>query len=110
LRRASSNWLNNFAVAISTPDFVAAAPYGAYIFLGLICVIGSIYVYFWVPETKTRTLEELDELFGDTSGRSLLESEMLEQAQRNVGLLAVVGIEKPQDNSSDSEKFDHGDA
>lgn len=26
---ASSNWLNNFVVAISTPDFVDAAPYGA---------------------------------------------------------------------------------
>ena len=98
---ASSNWLNNFAVANSTPDFVAAAPFGAYIFLGLICVLGALYVYFGVPETKTRTLEELDELFGDKSGRSRLEAQMLEQAQRDVGLLTVAGIGKQHDSGSD---------
>jgi len=101
---ASSNWLNNFAVAISTPDFVAAAPYGAYIFLGLICVIGAIYVHFGIPETKNRTLEEIDEVFGDKSSRSRLEAEMLEQAQRDVGLLALAGIEKSQSGSLDSDK------
>jgi len=106
---ASSNWLNNFAVAISTPDFVAAAPYGAYIFLGLICVLGAFYVHFGVPETKARTLEEIDELFGDQSGQSRLEVKMLHQAQRDVGLLAVAGIELQQDNGSDSEKHSvHG--
>ncbi|KIM82444.1 hypothetical protein PILCRDRAFT_820292 [Piloderma croceum F 1598] len=104
---ASSNWLNNFAVAISTPDFVAAAPFGAYIFLGLICILGALYVHIGVPETKTRTLEEIDEVFGDKSGRSHFEAEMLEQAQRDVGLLAVAGIEKQSDNGSDSEKPSH---
>jgi len=107
LNSASSNWLNNFAVAISTPDFVAAAPFGAYIFLGLICVLGALYVHFGVPETKTRTLEEIDEVFGDETGRSRLEVEMLEQAQRDVGLLVVAGIEKQPDNGSDSEKPSH---
>lgn len=106
---ASSNWLNNFAVAISTPDFVAAAPYGAYIFLGSICVFGAFYVHFGVPETKARTLEEIDEVFGDQSGQSRLEVEMLQQAQRDVGLLALAGIELQQDNGSDSEKHSvHG--
>jgi hypothetical protein len=61
---ASSNWLNNFAVGMSTPDFVTAAPYGVYIFLGLMCILGTLYVYFLVPETKNRTLDEMDELFG----------------------------------------------
>ena len=61
---ASSNWLNNFAVGMSTPDFVTAAPYGVYIFLGMMCVLGTLYVFFLVPETKNRTLDEMDELFG----------------------------------------------
>jgi hypothetical protein len=39
-------------------------------------------------------LEEIDEVFGDKSSRSRLEAEMLEQAQRDVGLLALAGIEK----------------
>lgn len=41
---------------MSTPDFVAAAPFGAYIFLGLMCVIGAAWVYFFVPETKVPPL------------------------------------------------------
>ncbi len=90
---ASSNWLNNFAVAMSTPDFVSAAPYGAYIFLGLMCVIGTAYIYFLVPETKQKTLDELDAVFGDNSGRSQWESQQLLQAQRDVGLLRLAGIE-----------------
>jgi hypothetical protein len=88
---ASSNWLNNFAVAISTPDFVAAASYGAYIFLGLMCIIGAAYVYWGVPETAGRSLDEIDELFGDASGRSAREAGMLHQAMADVGLLRFVG-------------------
>ena len=65
--------------------------------------MGAIYVHFGVPETKARTLEEIDEVFGDTSGRSRLETEMLQQAQHDVGLLAIAGIEKQRDNNSDSE-------
>lgn len=101
---ASSNWLNNFAVAISTPDFVEAAPYGAYIFLGLMCIIAAVWVSFFVPETKNRTLEELDELFGDDSGRSKWEAEQMLLAQREVGLLSVADIEHPQKASSENEK------
>lgn len=90
---ASSNWLNNFAVGMSTPDFVTAAPYGVYIFLGLMCVLGTLYVFFFVPETKNRTLDEMDELFGDKTGRSKAESAVLLSAMRDVGLLRAAGIE-----------------
>lgn len=82
-----SKRLNNFAVGLSTPDFITAAPYGVYIFLGLICFLSVAYVHFLVPETKGRTLDELDELFGDQSGRSKMETAMLLQAQKDVGLL-----------------------
>lgn len=80
---------------MSTPDFVAVAPYGAYIFLGLMCVIAAAYVLFLVPETKNRTLDELDEVFGDTSGRSTWEAEQMRQAQRDVGLLALLDMDRP---------------
>jgi hypothetical protein len=98
---ASSNWLNNFAVAMSTPDFVAVAPYGAYIFLGLMCVIAAAYVLFFVPETKNRTLDELDEIFGDTSGRSTWEAQQMRQAQTDVGLFNLVDIGR---STHDKEK------
>lgn len=58
--------LNNFAVGISTSPFLSASDFGAFIFFGCITTIGALYVYFLVPETKGRTLEEMDELFGAT--------------------------------------------
>jgi sugar porter (SP) family MFS transporter len=101
---ASANWLNNFAVGISTLDFVKAAPYGAYIFLGMICVISIGYVFWFVPETKNRTLDELDELFGDQSGRSKMEAAVMLQAQKDVGLIAFADMEVSGDHESSSHR------
>lgn len=84
---ASSNWLNNFAVAMSTPDMIDALKYGAYILFGLICVIGTAYVFFLVPETKNRTLEEMDELFKDETGQGKRDIERLTRIWRELGLL-----------------------
>ncbi|KAF5092675.1 hypothetical protein D0Z03_002750 [Geotrichum reessii] len=84
---ASSNWLNNFAVAMSTPDMIAALKYGAYIFFGLLCVIGASYVWFLVPETKDRTLEEMDEVFKDDSGQGKRDLERIQRIWTELGLL-----------------------
>lgn len=89
---------------MSTPDLVAVAPYGAYIFLGMMCVLAALYVAFLVPETKGRTLDELDELFGDNSGRSKWEGDLMMQAQQDVGLLSVAGLAH-----TDSEEQDKHD-
>ncbi|KAG8991261.1 hypothetical protein FRB90_001418 [Tulasnella sp. 427] len=75
------------------PDFVTAASWGVYIFLGMMCVFGATYVFFFVPETMNRTLDEMDQLFGDNSGRARADAAVLEQAFHNVGLLKAVGIE-----------------
>lgn len=93
---------------MSTPDFVAAAPYGAYIFLGMMCVIAIFYVGFFVPETKNRTLDELDEMFGDKSGRSKWEAELMLQAQREVGLLDVADIEPKRAGLGDKRSDSYG--
>ncbi|GAC94273.1 monosaccharide transporter [Pseudozyma hubeiensis SY62] len=111
---AASNWLNNFAVAMSTPDFISAAPYGVFIFLGLMCFIAIAYVVFFVPETKLKSLDELDAVFGDKSGRSQWEAGMMLQAQRDVGLLRLAGIEEPKglptsDNASGDLDEKHSD-
>ncbi|EST07367.1 General substrate transporter [Kalmanozyma brasiliensis GHG001] len=104
---AASNWLNNFAVAMSTPDFITAAPYGVFIFLGVMCLIAIAYVIYFVPETKMKSLDELDAVFGDNSGRSQWEAGMMLQAQRDVGLLRLAGIEESKaglaHNSSDDQ-------
>jgi len=41
--------------------------YGTYIFFGSCTILMTIWAYFFVPETKGRTLESMDQLFGATT-------------------------------------------
>ena len=58
-----------------------------------------LYVIFLVPETKGRTLEEMDELFGST-GMAAADNERKHRIEREIGLLALVGVE-PADEKHD---------
>ncbi|RMY74654.1 hypothetical protein D0863_03081 [Hortaea werneckii] len=86
----SSNWLNNFAVAMATSDFIDTSQFGAFIFFGVVTTIGVIWVFFFVPETKGRTLEEMDEIFGD-AGLAHADNERKEKIERDIGLTALLG-------------------
>ncbi|KAJ5301524.1 hypothetical protein PENANT_c002G05104 [Penicillium antarcticum] len=88
----SSNWLNNFAVGTATSPFLEKSNFGAFIFFGCITSIAVVYVIFLVPETKGRTLEEMDELFG-TTGMAAADNERKVRIERDIGLLALVGVE-----------------
>ncbi|KAJ5600933.1 hypothetical protein N7450_002000 [Penicillium hetheringtonii] len=90
--------LMNFAVATATSPFLAASTLGAFIFFGCVTAIGILYVIFLVPETKGRTLEEMDELFG-SAGMAAADAERKHRIESEIGLLALVGME-----SSESEK------
>lgn len=57
-----SNWAANFAVALSFPILVAAFSQTPVFWgLGVMCIISMIFVYFVVPETMGRSLEEIEE-------------------------------------------------
>ena len=85
----SANWLNNFAVGISTSPFIAASQFGAFIFFGCMCVVATLWVYFLVPETKGLTLEEMDELFGDT-GFAQADLALKQRIEKDIGLTALL--------------------
>ncbi|KXL51301.1 hypothetical protein M433DRAFT_157583 [Acidomyces richmondensis BFW] len=89
----SSNWLNNFAVGLSTSPFISASQFGTFIFFGCITSIAALWVYFFVPETKGRTLEEMDELFGEVG---FAQADMAAKAriERQIGLTALLGDEE----------------
>jgi sugar porter (SP) family MFS transporter len=63
-----SNWFNNFIVGLITPPLVIKTGYGAYIFFMIFCGLGAAWVWFVVPETMGRTLEEMDHVFQDDTG------------------------------------------
>ncbi|KAJ5172091.1 hypothetical protein N7492_004684 [Penicillium capsulatum] len=62
-------WLADFVVGISTPSMLSNITYGTYIFFAAMCFLAGLWAFFLLPETSGKTLEELDEVFGDTSGQ-----------------------------------------
>ncbi|ORY74340.1 putative MFS monosaccharide transporter [Protomyces lactucae-debilis] len=63
-----SNWFWNFVIGLITPPLIDGTGYGAYVFFGAFCFLCGIWVYFFVPETAGRSLEEMDKVFGDSAG------------------------------------------
>ena len=61
---ASSNWMSNFIVGQITPVMLKKITFGTFIFFGLLTFGGGAFIWFFVPETKRLTLEEMDVLFG----------------------------------------------
>ncbi|KAL4769114.1 general substrate transporter [Aspergillus nidulans var. acristatus] len=81
---ASSNWLNNFAVAFYTPDMFDMWAFGTYIWFAGFLTVGIFWVWFFLPETKGTTLEEMDQVFKSRTGAE--DAAMLAQARADVGL------------------------
>lgn len=56
-----SNWAANFPVALLFPILVAALSQTPVFWgLGVICIISMVFIYFVVPETMGRSLEEIE--------------------------------------------------
>lgn len=66
---------------------VAKMGYGTFIFFGAMCILGALFIYFVVPETKNLTLEEMDEVFGDEAGSAIEDRNRLLQIYTELGLL-----------------------
>lgn len=87
---ASSNWMNNFIVGQVTPDMLSGITYGTYLVFGILTFMGAGFIWFYVPETKRLTLEEMDVVFGtDTTARA--DQERMEAVNQEVGLHGALG-------------------
>ncbi|KAF4459331.1 Sugar inositol transporter [Fusarium albosuccineum] len=60
-----SNWGNNFIIGLITPPMIQNICFGTYVFFCTFCAISLVWVYFLVPETNGRTLEQMDSVFKD---------------------------------------------
>ncbi|KAI5791917.1 general substrate transporter [Geopyxis carbonaria] len=64
---AATQWLFNFVVARATPNMMATVGkggYGTYFIYGTFCFSMFFFAFFFVPETKGMSLEEMDTVFG----------------------------------------------
>ncbi|KAF4625198.1 hypothetical protein G7Y89_g12970 [Cudoniella acicularis] len=60
----ATTWFFNFVLSVTWPSLVKAfQPQGAFAWYACWNIIGFFGVLFFVPETKGRTLEELDQVF-----------------------------------------------
>ncbi|KAK2600365.1 hypothetical protein N8I77_009904 [Diaporthe amygdali] len=107
---ASSNWMNNFIVGQVTPDMLSAMPYGTYILFGLLTYLGAVFIWFFVPETKRLTLEEMDVIFG-SEGTAQADSERMEEINNEIGLTQMLrGTGYSAGNEEEIEKETLGEA
>ena len=66
----SANWMMNFVVGRATPSMIRDIRFGTYVFFAVFCLLAAGWVYFFVPETKGKTLEEMDVVFKDECSRA----------------------------------------
>jgi MFS family permease len=97
---ASSNWINNFAIAFFVPPMFKAWAWGTYIFFAVFLITGILWVWFYLPETKNKTLEEMDRVFGSHSSEE--DAKMLAEAESDVGLTAFLSHSVGSDSKAPS--------
>lgn len=61
---ASTQWLFNFVITEVTPNAVHHIGWRTFLMFGIFCVAMGVFVTFFLKETKGRTLEDMDVLFG----------------------------------------------
>ena len=61
-------WLFQFAVARASPYMLSALKGGFFFFFAACITVMGVLVWWLVPETKGRSLESMDELFGSPYG------------------------------------------
>jgi hypothetical protein len=103
---ASSNWMNNFIVGQVTPDMLTSMSYGTYILFGMLTYLGAAFIWFYVPETKRLTLEEMDVIFG-SEGTAQADFERMEEINREIGLDRILA---QSGSGGDSGSDMHGHA
>ncbi|KAJ5812644.1 hypothetical protein N7474_008945 [Penicillium riverlandense] len=60
---AATNWIFNFALAYFVAPAFHNIQWKTYIIFGVFCTVMTFQVFFTYPETKGRTLEEIDMVF-----------------------------------------------
>ena len=81
----------NFVVGQVTPNMLDKLKFGTYIFFGAFCLLMFLWVLLLVPETRFKTLEEMDIVFGDNMGQK--DSERMREVMAEVGLDQPVSSE-----------------
>jgi MFS family permease len=67
----SANWIFNFALAYFVPPAFANIRWEVYVVFAVFCAAMFLHVLFLFPETSQKPLEEVEEIFDDTTPGSI---------------------------------------
>lgn len=91
----SSTWFCNFIIGLVTPDMLDTIGYGTYLFFAAFALIAFAFTWFLIPETKGKTLEEMDGVFGDTTAQ--------EEKTRLYNIAQSLGLEEAENAAFDEK-------
>ena len=77
--------------------------FGAYTFFAIFCALSAVWTYFAVPETKGRSLEDMDRVFGDNASEADA-TRRAEIYREMKGQYAAVASERKERESQNIEK------
>ncbi|KAJ4610287.1 hypothetical protein HRR85_006059 [Exophiala dermatitidis] len=63
----STTWMCNFIIGLVTPDMLDTMKWGTYIFFAAFCLLAVGFTLLFVPETRGKSLEDMDVVFKDTA-------------------------------------------
>jgi hypothetical protein len=85
----------NFIIGLVTPDMLEKITWGTYIFFAAFAMLAFAFVYFFVPETQGKTLEDMDLVFGDTDAHE--EKERLRSIEAQLRGVTIDGRDADKD-------------
>lgn len=80
---------HKFIVGQVTPDMITGITYGTFLIFGILIFLGAVFIFFFFPETKGLSLEEMDILFGSV-GLAAADAERMREINKEVGLDELV--------------------
>ncbi|KNG47809.1 mfs sp sugar:h+ symporter [Stemphylium lycopersici] len=91
----SSTWMCNFIIGLVTPDMLETIGYGTYIFFAAFALLAFAFTWFFIPETRGKSLEEMDGVFGDSTAQ--------EEKTRLVNIARGLGLEEAEEGAFDEK-------
>ncbi|KAK7919964.1 hypothetical protein PG985_007986 [Apiospora marii] len=81
----STTWMCNFVIGLVTPGMLDRLGWGTYVFFAAFALLALVFTYFVIPETRGKSLEDMDAVFGDAAAHEE-KARLFEMAAR-VGLV-----------------------
>jgi len=103
-----ATFLNRVAATLMSSTFLSTATAmswaGFFLLLAVVCMIVAGFIYFMVPETKGRSLEDMSLYFAELTGdRSVIDAEKKLRAGENVSVEVSSSQQQQQQQSQPRE-------